>query len=240
VFAEAAAEDTRAARREATRERILAAAWDLARCDGLAAVTLRQVARQVGMRAPSLYTYFESKNAMYDAMYAQAAHDLAVTLAGRPHTSDPRQTLRGRMRLFTEFCVADPVRYQLLLERSIPGSEPTPESFQITVAALAATRADVETAGVHGEPALDMLRALITGLVSLQIANDPGGDRWTRLQDDALDLILARYATPAREAVQRPGRVVADLGCGHGGPGLWAAQQTGATLIGIDLSPAGI
>jgi SAM-dependent methyltransferase len=38
----------------------------------------------------------------------------------------------------------------------------------------------------------------------------------------------------------RPGRVVADLGCGHGGPGLWAAQQTGATLIGIDLSPAGI
>jgi ubiquinone/menaquinone biosynthesis C-methylase UbiE len=38
----------------------------------------------------------------------------------------------------------------------------------------------------------------------------------------------------------RPGRVMADLGCGHGGPGLWAAQQTGATVIGIDLSPAGI
>ena len=37
-----------------------------------------------------------------------------------------------------------------------------------------------------------------------------------------------------------PGHVVADLGCGHGGPGLWAARQTGATLIGIDLSPAGI
>jgi SAM-dependent methyltransferase len=38
----------------------------------------------------------------------------------------------------------------------------------------------------------------------------------------------------------RPGRILADLGCGHGGPGLWAAQQTGAALIGIDLSPAGI
>jgi ubiquinone/menaquinone biosynthesis C-methylase UbiE len=38
----------------------------------------------------------------------------------------------------------------------------------------------------------------------------------------------------------RPGRVLADLGCGHGGPGLWAAQQTGATLIGIDLSPGGV
>ena len=51
-------------------------------------------------------------------------------------------------------------------------------------------------------------------------------------------------ATTLRLAVDalqlRPGHVVADLGCGHGGPGLWAAQQTGATLIGIDLSPAGI
>ena len=51
-------------------------------------------------------------------------------------------------------------------------------------------------------------------------------------------------ATTLRSAVNaldlRPGRVLADLGCGHGGPGLWAAQQTGASLIGIDLSPAGI
>lgn len=38
----------------------------------------------------------------------------------------------------------------------------------------------------------------------------------------------------------RSGHVVADLGCGHGGPGLQAARQTGARLIGIDLSPAGI
>ena len=37
-----------------------------------------------------------------------------------------------------------------------------------------------------------------------------------------------------------PGNVVANLGCGHGGSGLWAARQTGAKLIGIDLSPVGI
>lgn len=195
-------EDTRAIRRDATRARILDAAWELARRDGLAAITLREVARQLGMRAPSLYTYFESKNAMYDAMYAQAARDLADTLARRPQGSDPRQTLRGRMRLFTEFCVADPIRYQLLMERPIPGFAPAPESFQITVAALAATRADIEAAGVHGEPALDMFRALITGLVSLQIANDPGGERWIRLQDDAFDMFLAHYAAPARQAAQ--------------------------------------
>ena len=116
-------EDTRAIRRDATRARILDAAWDLARRDGLAAITLREVARRVGMRAPSLYTYFGSKNAMYDAMYADGARQLAETLAA-PQADDPRETLRGRMRLFIAFCVADPVRYQMIFERPVPGFEP--------------------------------------------------------------------------------------------------------------------
>jgi ubiquinone/menaquinone biosynthesis C-methylase UbiE len=37
-----------------------------------------------------------------------------------------------------------------------------------------------------------------------------------------------------------PGNTIVDLGCGHGGPGLWVAQQTGAHLIGVDLSPVGV
>ncbi len=37
-----------------------------------------------------------------------------------------------------------------------------------------------------------------------------------------------------------PGQLVVDLGCGHGGPSVWVARQTGANLIGIDLSPIGI
>jgi AcrR family transcriptional regulator len=206
-------EDTRAMRRDATRARILDAAWELACRDGLAAITLREVARRVGMRAPSLYTYFGSKNAMYDAMYAEGARQLAETLAGRPQADDPRETLRGRMRLFTGFCIADPVRYQLLLERPVPDFAPTPESFQITVAALAGTRADLEAAGVAGEPALDVFRALITGLVTLQVANDPGGDRWIRLQDDAFDMFFAHYADGTRGAAPPAGE---DEGTAHG------------------------
>ena len=64
--------DRNAERREATRREILAAAWDVARENGLAQLTLREVALRVGMRAPSLYTHFASKNAIYDAMFADA------------------------------------------------------------------------------------------------------------------------------------------------------------------------
>ena len=38
----------------------------------------------------------------------------------------------------------------------------------------------------------------------------------------------------------RPGGVLADLACGAGGPGLWAAQQSEATLIGVDPAAAGL
>jgi AcrR family transcriptional regulator len=186
-------EDLRAVRRTATRARILDAAWELARREGVAAITLRDVARRVGMRAPSLYTYFPSKNAMYDAMYAGGARAMTEVLSRRQEGPNPRETLRNRMRSFIEFCLADPVRYQLILERPIPGFAPARESFQITADALAGTRADMEAAGIGGERLLDLWRAVITGLVSLQIANDPGGDRWTRLQDDAFDMFFARY-----------------------------------------------
>jgi ubiquinone/menaquinone biosynthesis C-methylase UbiE len=37
-----------------------------------------------------------------------------------------------------------------------------------------------------------------------------------------------------------PHDTFADVGCGRGGPGLWIARQTGASLIGIDASPAAI
>jgi len=51
-------------RRETTRNAILDAAWDVAREQGLAALTLRAVAERVGMRAPSLYSHFDSKHAI--------------------------------------------------------------------------------------------------------------------------------------------------------------------------------
>ena len=70
--------DRIAERREATRREILDVAWQLARERGLSQLTLRDIAHRVGMRAPSLYSHFESKNAIYDAMFASAWIELAA------------------------------------------------------------------------------------------------------------------------------------------------------------------
>ena len=64
--------DRRAERFAATRREILDAAWRLARSEGLVSFSMRELGAAVGMRAQSFYAYFASKDAMYDAMFAEA------------------------------------------------------------------------------------------------------------------------------------------------------------------------
>ena len=44
----------------------------------------------------------------------------------------------------------------------------------------------------------------------------------------------------AAELAVGHGQVMVDLACGRGGPGLWVARKTGASLVGIDFSEVGI
>ena len=45
--------------------------------------------------------------------------------------------------------------------------------------------------GVTDPRHVDMWTAVTTGLVDQQISNDPGGDRWTRLIEDVVRMLLA-------------------------------------------------
>src|SRR5918994_2481424 len=125
--------DRRAERHAATREEILEAAWEQVRTSGLAALSLRDLARSAGMQPPSLYSYFDSKNAIYDAMYAQGARQFVdEQKASMPTPEEPLEALKAVVHFFVEFCAADFARYQLLFQRTIPGFEPSLESFKIS------------------------------------------------------------------------------------------------------------
>lgn len=176
-------------RREATRREILAAAWSVARERGLAEFTLRDVAERVGMRAPSLYTHFASKHAIYDAMFGQGWTDyeqvVLTELAELPRS--PRAALRRAARVFFDFAVADPVRHQLLNQRTIPGFEPGPDSYAPAVRVLEQGRQLFRERGIDDDD-FDIWVALVGGLVNQQLANDPGGSRWASLLDRAVDV----------------------------------------------------
>lgn len=183
--------DRRAERHVATRDEIVAAAWQLAREEGLTAFTLRQVAEAVGMRAPSLYSYFESKTDIYDAMFEQANTELLARARTLDPGPDVRTALLRVLRLFVEFCVEDPVRYQLLFQRTIPGFDPSPQAYAPAVEVLEETRRRFAAFGLRQQRHLDLWTALTVGLVSQQLANEPSGRRWTRLGDDVVDMYLA-------------------------------------------------
>lgn len=182
--------DRRAERHESTKAEIVEAAWEIARAEGLAAVSLRDIARRVGMQPPSLYSYFDSKNAIYDAMYAQGAQQFVDAEPWEQMNGDPLHDLRCIVHYFVRFCAADPARYQLLIQRTIPGFEPSPESFAISQGSLARLGEQLERCGITDGRAVDLFTALGTGLADQQISNDPGGDRWIRLIDDAVEMFF--------------------------------------------------
>ena len=186
--------DRRAERREATRAEILEAAWDLLKAEGLAGLSLRDLANRVGMQAPSLYSYFESKHAIYDAMFAQGAREFLEVQVRLALTGEPATDLKAGMHSFVAFCTSNPARYQLLFQRTIPGFEPSAESFAISVEGLAATRDRLAGMGFTDPAVLDLMTAIGTGLTDQQISNDPGGDRWIRLVDEAMDMFFNHVA----------------------------------------------
>lgn len=186
--------DRRAERFEATRQEILDVAWELVRADGLAGLSMRELGTRVGLRAQSLYVYFPSKHAIYDAMFAEANRELLDRRRRVHQDGDPVVALRHSARLFVDFCTEDLARYQLLFQRTVPGFEPSEESYAAAREVLDGGRRVLAGVGVTKPTDVDLYTGLISGLVAQQHANEPGGDRWTRQLDRVIDMFLAEVA----------------------------------------------
>jgi AcrR family transcriptional regulator len=182
--------DRKTERRSATRREIIDAAWQVAREKGLAQVTLRDVAELVGLRAPSLYTHFASKNAIYDAMFGDAWTQFQecekAAEADEPKSS--RAAMRYYGRVFFDFAVEFPARHQLMNLRTIPDFTPSEEAYAPSVAVMERFMARMARHGVLNQDDIDLFVAIVGGMVDTQLANDPGGDRWSRLLDRAIDM----------------------------------------------------
>ncbi len=190
--------DRLAERREATRSEILEAAWQVAREEGVAQLTLRQVASRVGMRPPSLYSHFASKHAIYDAMFGQAWESYEAVSDGleRHLPDDPRAALKRVASEWVDFATRDFARYQLMNVRTIPGFSPSPQAYEPAVRVLGRLHSLFADLRIGDPDAGDLFTALLGGLVDQQWANDPGGERWRRLVDRAIDMFADEMGLP--------------------------------------------
>jgi AcrR family transcriptional regulator len=182
--------DPRARRREAKREQILDAAWTLAHRDGLAGISLRELADMVDLRQPSLYAYFASKHDLYDAMFAEGNRELVGRVKALAPNDDPREAIFELARMLLEFVNEDVVRYVLMFQRHIPGFEPSAESYAIAIEFYEIAREKLAAAGVAEQADMDLFTTLIAGIADQQMANDPGGERWMGLTDRIITMFF--------------------------------------------------
>jgi AcrR family transcriptional regulator len=187
-------------RREAKVAAIVASAWKLAREHGIAGVSLHALAREVGMRQPSLYGYFDSKLALYDAMFADGNRRLLQRLDHVKLPRDPRLALKKLLAEFVAFALEDPARYELLFERHVPGFEPSPASYVLAEEVLGSIYKSITATGVTKQGDIDCIVAIVAGLMTAQLSNDPGGNRWIRHLNRLVDLYVDDVLERSRHA----------------------------------------
>ena len=189
-------------RRSDARDEILDAAWEIADAEGIGAVALSEVARRVGMRAPSLYNYFPSKHAIVDALFQQGAVEFRDTMSAPLEARGRRESVRAIAFRFMDFALARPARFELLFHRPVPGFFPTEAAYTPALEADAVVSERLVDAGL-GDPVLQAYcRASITGIANQQIANQLDPQFNIDMVEASVDVVIAmadrrRRAQPA-------------------------------------------
>ncbi|OZC50939.1 TetR family transcriptional regulator [Rhodococcus sp. 06-621-2] len=189
--------DPRRARREAKISAILTEAWQLAERDGLAVISLRELAARVDLRQPSLYVYFASKLDLYDAMFADGYRQLIDYLDSQPMPTEPRAALEQFVVVNVRFSSKYPIVHQMLFQRTIPGFAPSPASWEVALEFYGRAREVLARVGAEDQDDIDIFSSLIAGLCDQQIANDPGGDRWVQHVPRVVAMFLTGAVHPA-------------------------------------------
>lgn len=205
--------DRRHRRREDTLTELLDVALELMEEHGAGGLTLGDLARRMGMKTPSLYVYFPSKHALYDAIFARGWVEVGTVVRGELERIDPSADLAQRLDAmgtpFVRWSVEHPAYSQLMAWRPVPGYEPSEAAYAPAVAVIQeATRAfaRLQVAGLlrSDVPVAELVRTwtvLTGGVISQQLANAPhesfADGTFTRLLPDIFRMYQWRYATPA-------------------------------------------
>jgi AcrR family transcriptional regulator len=183
--------DRRQRRRLETIEEVLDHAVEIMTEEGVAGLSLGEIARRMGIRPPSLYVYFPSKNALYDALFARGAREIGTVVSEQSARliadldAHPEraldEVLLDAAAVFVRWAVEHPAYTQLLYWRPVPGFEPSAESFAPAIAMVETSKlrfTELQRRGfIRPDADIDDVQrdwvVLMTGVVTRQLANEP-------------------------------------------------------------------
>jgi AcrR family transcriptional regulator len=146
---------------------IVAAGRHLLEAHGVEALTMRDVADAVGVRAPSLYKRVRGRADLFRLILEDVTDELTTVLDAAASGGDPVADLRAMTSAYRGFAHANPVAYTLMYApQVVPGatarSVRSSATFMRVVAELAGQR--------HALPAARTLVAWANGFITMELA----------------------------------------------------------------------
>jgi AcrR family transcriptional regulator len=196
----------RAGRRARTVDTILERSVVIMGELGVGGLTMTTLARAMSIQPPSLYKYFPSVLAVYDALFARGQQaNLEALRRGMDRAEPGLPALVAGLTETARWAVDNPVVAQLLFWRPVPGF--VPSEAGMAPAGQLVERLDEELqravdqdeldASARSGEALAVLASLHFGVLSQHLANEPGRDwstsRYTQAYGRVLELFVQGY-----------------------------------------------
>ena len=163
--------------KELTAQRTVARAGLLLDREGAESVTMRRVAKAVGVTAMALYRHFADRAALLNALADAGFQDLAtrVTAASKPR--DPEKRLLRILDVFLSFALERPRLFELMFLTRRTGARTYPRDFKTRESPTANLTAEAVEEGIRsgrfqkGDPweITFEMGALLQGLVMLYL-----------------------------------------------------------------------
>ena len=187
--------------------------------EGVNGLSLAEVARRLGVQPPSIYKYFPSLMAVYDALFerGQRAH-LEVIRDAMANAQPGLDALTTGLEAAGRWSLENRAIAQLLFWRPVPSFEPSPDALAPSLEMVELQRQAVADAVARGELGPDadsdetvyLVSTLISGVLSQAFANEPdlpwGKGRFTPVFPKLMELLPALYPPPAKHAKRRATR----------------------------------
>lgn len=174
--------DRRARRRQETIREILDIARDVMTEEGVNGLSLAEVARRLGVKPPSLYKYFPSLMAIYDALFLEGQREnLEVMRSGMQSGAPGLDALIAGLDASGQWGLDNRALAELLFWRPVPSFTPSPEAFAVSLEMVELQRGALADAvakgelgpGANDEGAIYLVSTLIAGALGQAIANEP-------------------------------------------------------------------
>ena len=209
--------DRRTRRRQETIAEILAIATDIMTKEGVNGLSLAEIARRLGVQPPSLYKYFPSLLAVYDALFerGQVEH-LDVMRRAMADAKPGLDSLIKGLEASGRWALANRAIAQLLFWRPVPSFRPSPDAFAPSVEMVALQRTALAEAvkagtlgpGADSDEAVYLVSTLIVGVLSQAMSNEPelawGEGRFTPVFPKLMNLLVAAYPPKQRARSTTP------------------------------------